>query len=100
MPALSYMEAAGPVVTTLASPLTATQSSMTLTSGNGFPAGDFAVQIEGEVIYVGYRVGTACSNLGRAENDTTASIHGAGAVVTVVAKLSSRRRIYFGPMGY
>ena len=54
----------------------------------------------GEVIYVGFRVGTACSNLGRGENDTTPSIHGAGSVVTLVAKLSNRRRIYFGPMGY
>lgn len=98
---LSFMERAGPVVTTLASPIsTPTQDSMTLTSGAGFPAGDFAVQIQGEVIYVGFRVGTACSNLGRGENDTTRSTHGAGSVVTLVAKLSNRRRIYFGPMGY
>ena len=96
-----FMEQAPSIFpTTLAAPMSISQTSMSLASAVGMPVGDFAVLIEGEVIFVGNRAGTNCTNLVRGENDTARTVHPAGAVVTVVALLSNRRRIYFGPLGY
>jgi hypothetical protein len=90
----------GGAFTILAAPMTTTQLTMALASGAGFPVGDFAVLIEGEVIYVGNRSGNSCTNLGRADNDTTATVHPAGASVVHVATKTPNRRIYYAAIGY
>ena len=90
----------GGAFTTLASPMTSSQLTMSLVSGSGFPVGDFAVLIAGEVIFVGNRAGTACTNLARGDNDTTPTVHPAGAVVTHVANRTPHRRIYYAAIGY
>jgi hypothetical protein len=86
--------------TTLASPMTIGQLTMTLVSGAGFPVGDYAVLVEGEVIFIGNRSGVHCTNLARGDNDTTPTVHPAGAVVTHVANRTPHRRIYYAAIGY
>ena len=66
-----------PVGATLASPITATDNTITLTSVVNLPAAGF-VQLENEVINYGYIVGNTLYNCFRGQNNTTAVPHLAG----------------------
>lgn len=72
--------------TTLATAITAAQTTLTLTSEIGVglnpaPAAPFRLRIDNELILVDARVGTLCSSLTRGIEGTTAAAHTAGAAV-------------------
>jgi hypothetical protein len=69
-------------LTTLASSISATDTTITLTSGNGLASTGF-IKIGNETINYGYVDGNTLGNCFRGQNNTTAAIHTAGDAVSV-----------------
>lgn len=69
-------------VTTLATSISATDTTITLTSGVGLAAAGF-IKIGNETINYGYVSGNTLGNCFRGQNNTTAAIHTAGDNVSV-----------------
>ena len=69
-------------LTTLASSISATDTTITLTSGNGLASTGF-IKIGNETINYGYVDGNTLGNCFRGQNNTTAATHTAGDAVSV-----------------
>lgn len=72
--------------TTLAAGITSGATSLTLTSATGTginpaPVAPFRIRIGNELILVGARTGTACTQLIRGVEGTTAASHAAGSII-------------------
>jgi hypothetical protein len=77
------------VTTTLSADISSGVTSLVLTSATGFPAAEFRILIDSELILVGARSGTTCSSRTRGSESTTAAAHTAGATITVVLTAAS-----------
>ncbi len=71
-----------PTSATLSADVTATDTSVTLSSTTGL-AGSGFIKIENETMYYGYVSGNTLGNVFRGQNNSTAAIHLAGAAVSV-----------------
>jgi hypothetical protein len=69
-----------PVSATLASAISATDTTITVTNATGLPAAGF-VKIGNEVINYGYITGSTLNNCFRGQDNTTAAAHAVGATV-------------------
>lgn len=69
-------------ITTLASGISATDTTITLTSAVGLASSGF-IKIDNETIQYGYADGNQLGNCFRGQNNTTAAVHSAGAAVAV-----------------
>jgi len=61
--------------TTLNGGITDVATSLTMTSGTGYPTSDFKILIATEAITVGTRTGNSCTSLVRGDDGTTAAAH-------------------------
>lgn len=66
-----------PVGATLASPIFATDTTITVTNATGLPAAGF-IKIGEEIINYGYITGSTLNNCFRGQNNTVADVHNAG----------------------
>ena len=69
-----------PVGATLASAITATDTTITVTNATGLPAAGF-IKIGNELINYGYITGSTLNNCFRGQNNTTATSHASGDTV-------------------
>lgn len=75
--------------TQITAAITAADTSLTLASTTGVglnacPEAPFRIRIDNELIFVGTRVGTACSALSRGVENTTAAAHAINSVVRAI----------------
>jgi hypothetical protein len=84
--------------TTLSAAITASATSLTITSATNAPAVPFLVRIGSELIEVRARSSTTCSKLVRGAEGTTAATHASGAVVRHVLTAASAKSLALEPV--
>jgi len=77
---MTFLQVANRAVSKLTTDVSATDTSLTITTGDGvlFPTGNFVITIDDERILVGSRSGDTFSSLTRGYDGTTAASHTAG----------------------